>query len=423
MNFYTHCLNYVHLKLLDKIKSKRAVISIIGLGYVGLPLSMAFLRKRFKVIGLDCDKTRLNSLRNGKCIEDASLNKYLLKYVKLGRFLLTSSYSYLKKADCIIICVPTPLRKTKNPDLSIIKSVLKQIFKYVKKNQLIILESTVFPTFTEIYIKKELEKKGFKIGENFFLSHSPERIDPGNLYFTINNTPKIIGGATSKCLKITQELYSNITQVIPVSNTQTAEFVKLVENTFRMVNIALANELKIMCDYLNINIYEALEAAASKPFGFMKFIPGIGVGGHCIPIDPHYLTYKLKLLGYDSKLINLASDINEFMPIYSVEKITEALNLKQIALKNSKILLLGITYKKDSSDLRESPALKIWELLEKKFAKVSFYDLSIEEYRGKKNASLCDLQTFDCVCILVKHSNLDYDYIKRHSKILLCLDS
>lgn len=411
--------------LLKKIENKELNIGIIGLGYVGLPLAVEFAQAGFKVSGIDTNKKKVNRVNRGiNYIPDID-STLLKKLVKNGRLKAYSDYSCLKKVHAISICVPTPLIKTKEPDMSYIVNATNEVVKYLKQGQIIVLESTSYPGTTEEVILPLLEKQGFKIGKDIFLAFSPERVDPGNKVYKTKNTPKIVGGVTPKCLKVVKALYGKVIDtVVPVSSSRSAEMVKLLENTFRAVNIGLINEIAVMCDRLGLNVWEIIDAASTKPFGFMPFYPGPGLGGHCIPIDPHYLLWKLKTLDYKARFIELADDINTYMPHYIVTKISDALNNRGKTVKNSNILLLGMAYKKDTDDVRESPAFAIINLLLKKRARVICNDPLLNtnwEYAGIKNVKLTNrlLKKAACTVICTDHSSYDYKNIVKSSQLII----
>lgn len=368
--------------LLQKIDQTSARIGIIGLGYVGLPLAVEFGKAGFSVTGFDVDPVKVKLVNAGEnYIQDVD-SHVLAGLAACGKLRATSDFAGLQESDCISICVPTPLRKTKDPDLSYIIASVNQIKRYLHRDLLIVLESTTYPGTTDELIQPELVSRGFTIGRDIFLAFSPERVDPGNPHFKTQNTPKVIGGVTPECTKIARALYQRIIPgVVPVSSTRSAEMVKLLENTFRSVNIGLVNEMAVMCDKLGIDVWEVIDAAATKPFGFMKFYPGPGLGGHCIPIDPHYLSWKLKALNYNARFIELAGDINSHMPDFVVEKLVRALNSRRKCLNGSRVLVLGIAYKKDVNDVRESPALDVIQLLRNQQATVFYHDPYIPEIR------------------------------------------
>jgi len=412
--------------LLNKIKSKDIKIGIIGMGYIGLPLAVEFAKNGFKVIGIDIDKDKINKLNRGKSYILDVEDNILLNLIKNKTLTATNDYNILKELNAIIICVPTPLSKTKTPDISYILTVVKEIKKYLQKSQIIILESTTYPGTTREIILPELESIGLKAGKDFFLAFSPERIDPGNKKYTIKNTPKVIGGITPTCTELSKTLYKQIIDnVVPVSSAESAEITKLLENTFRAVNIALANEIAIMANKLDVNVWEIIDAASTKPYGFMSFYPGPGIGGHCIPIDPIYLSWKLKTLNYNAKFIELASSINSYMPNYVIEKIINILNKYKKSVNDSKILILGIAYKKDINDTRESPALEIMEKLYNLGAQIYYNDEYIPELYFKSK-EICStklnkeiLTKADCVVIITDHSYYDYKWIVENASVIL----
>lgn len=412
--------------LRSRILNKKAKIGIIGLGYVGLPLAMAFAKKGFKTWGIDVDKDRVNRLKKGKSYLLDLRPSEIIALQKSGLLTATSDISNIKRLDAFIICVPTPLLKTKEPDVSFIVSATQMIKKHMKSGQIVVLESTTYPGTTEEVVLPILESTGLKEGKDFYLAFSPERIDPGNIKYFVTNIPKVVGGISTCSTDIGVLLYKQIIdKVMPVSSAKAAEMTKLLENTFRIVNLGLINELTLMCGKLGINIWEVIEAAKTKPYGFMPFYPGPGVGGHCIPIDPLYLSWKARASGFEARFIDLASEVNEHMPQYVIEKVTSALNKKKKALKGARILLIGVAYKKDVQDLRESPAFEIIELLEKNEAKVLYYDPyfpyikvdGIDLKRAKFNKKL--LASVDCVVIVTDHSNLDYRFIAKNSKVVI----
>lgn len=411
--------------LLEKIKNRKAKVGIIGLGYVGLPLAVEYAEEGFSVIGLDILKEKVAMVNAAKSYIDDIPDSRLTALVKSGKLLATTDPAQIKKMDTVSICVPTPLSKTKDPDISYILSAVKWIKKYLKKEMLIILESTTYPGTTEDMILPLLESSGLKVGRDFYLAFSPERIDPGNPVFATKNTPRVVGGITPRCTKAAKLFYEQVIEnVVPMSSTKAAEMVKLLENTFRAVNIGLVNEVALMCDRLKINVWEIIDAAASKPFGFMPFYPGPGLGGHCIPIDPHYLSWKLKSLNYYARFIELAGDINSRMPEYVVERIRRALNNKTKAIKKSKILVLGVSYKKDIMDTRESPALDVIKLLHEGGARIYFNDPQVLEIKLNnlklKSSRLTKaiLKSADLVVILTDHSDYDYKKIVENARLI-----
>jgi UDP-N-acetyl-D-glucosamine dehydrogenase len=409
-----------------KIRNRTAVVGIIGMGYVGLPLAVELGRDSFKVIGIDILVSKVNLVNSGKSDIDDVADSDLRPLVKKGKIRATTDFSQLKKADCVTICVPTPLSKTKDPDVSYILAAVGEVQKYLHPGQLVILESTTYPGTTEELILPMLEETGLEVGKDFFLAFSPERVDPGNKKYTTKNTPRVVGGITPQCTRIAKLFYEQtITQAVPVSSTKSAEMVKLLENTFRSVNIGLVNEVALMCDRLKIDVWEIIDAANTKPFGFMPFYPGPGLGGHCIPIDPHYLSWKLKSLNYYARFIELAGDINSRMPEYVVERINRALNETNKSLKGSNILVLGVAYKRDIKDLRESPALDVIRLLQNAGAVVVYNDPHVPSLRMNdsdwKPVKLTKrtLQSSDCVVILADHSAYDYDFIVGNARLVM----
>lgn len=415
----------MYLELKDKIANNKANIGIIGLGYVGLPLAVEFAKTGFKVTGFEIDAAKVKSINQGisyiNDVDTATVNSLVAE----KRLKATGDYGMLGKMDVVITCVPTPLRKSKDPDVSYIISATESIFSQLKKGQLIILESTTYPGTTRELVLPMLQQGGMKCGTDFFLAFSPERVDPGNATYSIHNTPKVVGGITPKCGTLAGSLYGKITnKIFPVSSTEAAEMVKLLENTFRAVNIALVNEVALMCDRLDLDVWEIIDAAASKPFGFIPFYPGPGIGGHCIPLDPHYLSWKLKTLNFYSRFIELAGEMNARMPEYLVQKTVDALNDRGKTIRNARILVVGVAYKKDVSDLRESPALDVMNLLWKRHAKLSYYDpyvksLQIDGAAFKSVAGLNGLGSFDAVVIVTNHSTVDYSHIVKNAKLII----
>jgi UDP-N-acetyl-D-glucosamine dehydrogenase len=412
-------------QLQEKIKNKTANVGIVGLGYVGLPLASEFAERGFNVTGFDISKPKVKLINSGKSdIDDVSSEK-VAKLVKSGKLRATDNPKLIAKMDTISICVPTPLSKTKDPDISYILAALNWVIKNMSKDTLIVLESTTYPGTTDEVILPRLEENGLKAGKDFFLAFSPERIDPGNKSFTTLNTPRIVGGVTPRCSQIAKTFYEQIISgVHPVSSTRAAEMVKLLENTFRSVNIGLVNEVALMCDKLGLNVWEIIDAAATKPFGFMPFYPGPGLGGHCIPIDPHYLSWKLKSLNYYARFIELAGDVNSSMPEYVVSRIGSLLNDHSKSIKGSKIFVLGVAYKKDIQDVRESPALDVIKLLEDAGAKISYNDPHVPEitWNGSSHksskATQSAIEKADCCVILTDHSAYDYQWITDNARTI-----
>jgi UDP-N-acetyl-D-glucosamine dehydrogenase len=414
------------MEIIDKIKSKEARLCIIGLGYVGLPLIVEFARAGYKTVGIDVQADKVSKVNEGESYIADVPGKILKKLVKKGMIKATSDYSVLRRVDTVNICVPTPLRKTRDPDISYIVDVVKQIRKYIHKGQLVILESTTYPGTTEEVILPMLEESGLKVGKDFYLGFSPERVDPGNKEFNTKNIPKVVGGITPRCTEVASELYrATLSQIVPVSSAKVAETVKLLENTFRSVNIGLVNEIALMCNKMGIDVWEVIEAASTKPFGFMAFYPGPGLGGHCIPIDPFYLSWKAKLSGFEARFIELAGQINGSMPEYVVQKIADALNTLGKSIKGSKILILGVAYKENTDDTRESPALDIIHLLEQKGANVVYHDPLIAPNDrdlaniGSVPLTKDELTQCDCAAIITGHSGVDYEMVLHNVPILV----
>jgi UDP-N-acetyl-D-glucosamine dehydrogenase len=448
-------------QLLSKINDHTAVVSVIGLGYVGLPLAVAFAERGFPVVGIDVDERKADSLNRGCSYVQDIPSTRLLPLIKSpytiegerpvqweqelpvapGHLFATTDYAALRHCDAAIICVPTPLNKTRDPDVRYLIQAGESVAKHIHPGMLVILESTTYPGTTEELLLPMLserpassrpatsqarDQQSWVVGCDFFLAFSPERIDPGRTDFTVETTPKVVGGVTPACREAAVALYSQIVaRVVPVSSTQTAEMVKLLENTFRAVNIALVNEAAIMCDKLDIDVWEVIEAAATKPYGFMKFTPGPGVGGHCIPLDPHYLSWKLRTLNYNARFVQLAGEINSEMPRYWVEKVQDALNRAGKPLKASRVLVLGVAYKKDIGDVRESPALDILELLRAKGADVRYHDphVPVILHHGQGFTSEPDLDqalhNADCVIIVTDHSAYDWSAVARQARLIV----
>lgn len=408
-----------------KIRDKSARIGIIGLGYVGLPLAVEFAEGGFSVIGFDISEEKVKMIGRAKSYIDDIADARLKPLVKSSKLTATTDPKLLSKMDCVSICVPTPLSKTKDPDISYILAACEWVKKNIHKDMLVVLESTTYPGTTDEVIKPKLEESGLKAGKDFYLAFSPERVDPGNATYTTKNTPRVVGGFSNKCCKMGKLYYEQvIPNIYPVSSTEAAEMVKLLENTFRSVNIGLVNEVALMCHRLKLDVWEIINAAATKPFGFMPFYPGPGLGGHCIPIDPHYLSWKLKTLNYYARFIELAGDINSHMPEWVVERVTSLLNDTGKSVKNSKIMVLGVAYKKNIQDVRESPALDVLELLEKLGAKIKYNDPYVPEVRWhkskKKSTKLTAaiLKASDMTIILTDHTDYDYDWIVANSKCI-----
>lgn len=405
--------------LKEKIEKRDARIAVLGIGYVGLPLSVAFAERGFHVYGIDVDGRRVARLKKGESDIPDVPTEVLGRLVRAEKLLPTSDFDALRNADAVTVCVPTPLRKTRDPDISYIIAATEQIAKRAHPGQLVILESTTYPGTTREVVLPRLEERGLEAGKTIFVAFSPERVDPGNKQFGIRNTPKVVGGITRECTKLAAALYGSVVdRVVTVSSAEAAELVKLLENTFRAVNIGLVNEIALVCNKLKIDVWEVIGAAASKPFGFMPFYPGPGLGGHCIPIDPHYLAWKLRALDYRVRFIELADDVNRSMPEYVVSRVAEALNEDRKALNGSKVLVIGMAYKRDVGDVRESPSLDIARLLRDRGAAVSYHDPWVEEVSidGWKVSSLPKLTAqalrgFDAAVICTDHSQLDYRLI------------
>lgn len=412
--------------LLEKIQNKTAVIGVVGLGYVGLPLAVEKAKAGYKVIGFDIQQKRCDMVNEGHNYIGDVVDEELADLVKKGMIYATTDYSKIAEVDCVAICVPTPLDKYKQPDITYVVNSTESIAKYLHKGMLVVLESTTYPGTTEEVVKPILEKTGLKCGEDFYLAFSPERVDPGNKFFKTKNTPKVVGGVTKDCTEIAATLYRNVLEgeIFTVSSPAVAEMEKILENTFRNINVALVNEMAILCERMGIDVWEVIEAAKTKPYGFMAFYPGPGLGGHCIPIDPFYLTWKAREYDYHTRLIEIAGEINDYMPEFVVEKASHILNDFKKPLNGSKVLLLGAAYKKDIDDLRESPTLKVIEHLEKRNAKVSYNDPYIPEFthNGKHYVSVKlteeILKDADIVIITTDHSKYDYDFIVKNAKVV-----
>ncbi|MBN1405944.1 MAG: nucleotide sugar dehydrogenase [Candidatus Omnitrophica bacterium] len=413
-------------KLRQLINSKKSRITVIGLGYVGLPIALAFIKKGFFVYGLDNNTRRIDNLKKGVSYITDIPDKDISVSLKTGRFIPTSKEDILKFSDVVIICVPTPLRKTKLPDVSYIVDATRHVAGYLHPGQLVILESTTYPGTTRDVMQPILERKKLKEGRDFFLAFSPERIDPGNKKYTLENIPKVVGGVSEVSGTLTGLLYSKIIrQIHKVSTVEAAEVVKLLENTFRIVNLGLINEFAILCDKLKINVWEVVEAAKTKPFGFMPFYPGPGIGGHCIPVDPLYLSWKAKKIGFKTRMIDLASRINLFRPYYTAQKAQKVLRAECINISRAKVLILGVTYKKDVKDLRESPALEIINILQEKKAIVDYYDpyipyLKINSINLKSiKLNAANLKKYNLVILVTDHSGFNYKFISEHASMVL----
>lgn len=412
-------VNQEYEQLLHAIEDKKAVLGVVGLGYVGLPLAVEMVKQGFTVIGIDVDPAKIEQIYHGDSYISDISSEELQACVASGRFKPTTDYSMIAVIDALSICVPTPLSENQDPDTSYITSVVDQIKLHMKKGLLITLESTTYPGTTEELIQEKIEALGYRVGEDFFLCFSPERVDPSNTRFNTFNTPKVIGGTTEACLTLGTALYSKyVENVVPVTSPKVAEMSKLLENTFRSVNIAFINEMAMMCDRMGIDIWEVIDAAATKPFGFMPFYPGPGIGGHCIPLDPMYLSWKAKGFRFYSKFIELAQSTNDNMPYYVINKTSTILNEYAKSIKKSNILVLGMAYKPDISDLRESPALEVYELYKESGANVEYYDPHAVSFRDKNGETvhsvaydLAKFKTYDCIVLTTNHSGLDYGEI------------
>ncbi|MBZ5594094.1 MAG: nucleotide sugar dehydrogenase [Acidobacteriia bacterium] len=406
----------------EKIRTRQAKVGIVGLGYVGLPLAVEFAKAGFSVTGIDLSDSKTEQINAGDSYIGDIPNATLSPLVHGGKLKATADFSVVRDLDTVNICVPTPLRKTKDPDMSYIVSACGEIAKYLHPGMLIILESTTYPGTTDELVLPMLEQGGLKVGQDFFLCFSPERVDPGNPKYNTSNIPKVVGGTTPACSQMGRLFYSQALQnVVAVSSTQVAEMVKLLENTFRMINIGLANEIALMCDRMGINVWEVIEAAATKPFGFMPFYPGPGLGGHCIPIDPFYLSWKTKQAGIEARFIELAGYINGQMPHFVVDKIQNALNNHTKPVKGSHIHILGVAYKKDIDDVRESPALDIMLLLKRRGARITYSDPHVPslELDGERLVSQDANADADCTVIVTNHSAFDYRKIAEHARLIV----
>ena len=416
--------------LLDRIQSRRARVGVVGLGYVGLPLAVELARSGFMTTGIDLDARKVDAIQQGTSYIPDVASSEVARLVGDGRLQATTNCSVVAALDTINICVPTPLRKTKDPDMSFIVSAVQAIAAHLHPGMLIVLESTTYPGTTEELVRPMLEATGLKAGVDFFLAFSPERVDPGNHTFNTRNVPKVVGGVNTESTELAGALYSAaIERIVPVSSTEVAEMVKLLENTFRAVNIGLVNEIALMCDRLGIDVWEVVRAAATKPFGFMPFYPGPGLGGHCIPIDPFYLSWKAKQNGFEARFIELAGQVNGAMPHFVVDKITEALNRHRKPLNGSIVLVLGIAYKRDIDDVRESPSLDVMTLLCEKGARVRYADPFVPALPARRWHGGIDLRSepitpaslaeADCVAILTDHQAVDYDMVRRSSRLIV----
>ena len=413
-------------QLLRRINDRSAVVGVIGLGYVGLPLAVEFAKAGFRVIGYDVSKRVVDLINRGEShIQDVP-SKEIAALVKSGKFMASTDEAKIKEMDAISIAVPTPLAKTRDPDMTYVIAVAEAIARHAHPGLLIVLESTTYPGTTREVMQPRLDALGLRVGTDVFLAFSPERVDPGNEKWNTKNTPKVVGGITPACAEAARALYETcIDTIVPVSTPEAAELVKLLENTFRSVNIGLVNEMAIVCDKLGVDVWEVIDAAATKPFGFMKFTPGPGIGGHCIPLDPHYLAWKMRTLNYKTRFIELASEINSGMPEYVVEKVAVALNDERKAVRGSRALVIGVAYKRDIDDMRESPALDVIRLLEERGAVVSYHDPHVPSYREdghvREGVALTDeqMENSDVVVIITDHRAVDYRGLVAKSRLIV----
>ncbi len=416
--------------LYDKLTNRTARTGVMGLGYVGLPLAVEFARAGFEAVGIELDRDKVAAINRGESYIPDVPSAEVAEFHRTGRLSATTDASVIASLDTINICVPTPLRKTKDPDLSYVVSAVEMIARHLRAGQLVILESTTYPGTTDEVVRPILERGGLDAGRDFFLAFSPERVDPGNPVWNTRNVPKVVGGVSPEGTALARALYeASVETVVEVSSPRVAEMVKLLENTFRAVNIGLVNELALMCDRLGISVWEVVDAAATKPFGFMPFYPGPGLGGHCIPIDPFYLSWKVKEVGFEARFIELAGHVNGAMPHHVVEKITDALNSQSKSVRGSSVLILGIAYKRDIDDLRESPALDVMAVLEQKGARVSYHDpyvasVPASAWPGNREMSSApftpeSLKSIDCVAIVTDHRSFDYEMLVTHAGLIV----
>ncbi|MCP1144131.1 nucleotide sugar dehydrogenase [Lysinibacillus endophyticus] len=413
--------------LMEKLLNKSAVLGVIGLGYVGLPLAVEKAKAGYRTIGFDIQESKVNMVNSGINYIGDVVNEDLEEIIKSGRLQATTNFDQVANADCICICVPTPLDSYKQPDLSFVKASAENIVPFLHEEMLIILESTTYPGTTEELIKPILESSGLVCGKDFYLAFSPERVDPGNLYYKTKNTPKVVGGVTPTCTDVAATLYEIILEapIHRVSSPAVAEMEKILENTYRNVNIGLINELAILSNKMNINIWEVIEAAKSKPYGFQAFYPGPGLGGHCIPLDPYYLSWKAREYGFHTSMIEASMMINDRMPEYCVERASRILNQYKKSLNGSEILMLGIAYKQDIDDYRESPAIKVIDELEKEGAIVKYFDPFVPEFpksgrviKGETELTKVLIEQADLVIVTTAHTNVDYSFVQQHAKVI-----
>lgn len=415
-------------ELKQKIIDRKAIMGVVGLGYVGLPLAVEKAKAGFKVVGFDINEERVEQVNTGKNYIGDVVNEDLEAIIGSGMLRATVDFEEVAQTDCVCICVPTPLDSHQQPDISYVKGSAESIVPYMHKDMLIVLESTTYPGTTEELLKPILETSGLKCGEDFYLAFSPERVDPGNIIYKTKNTPKVVGGITPRCTEVAATLYENILEapIHRVSSPAVAEMEKILENTYRNVNIGLVNELAMLCEKMGINIWEVIDAAKSKPYGFQAFYPGPGLGGHCIPLDPYYLSWKAREYGFHTSMIEASMMINDRMPEYCVERASKILNRYKKSMNGSKVLVLGVAYKQNIDDYRESPALRVIEQLGKTGAKISYYDPYITEYRhngktvqGEKELMAELIQSADLVLITTPHTNVDYDFVAQHATVIL----
>ena len=408
--------------LMKKIKSKTAVLGVIGLGYVGLPLAVEKANSGYKVLGFDIQQKRVDFVNSGHNYIGDVIDSNLFDIVKNKKLSATTDFSMLSQCDCVAVCVPTPLDHYFQPDISYVKNSTEEIIKYAHKGMLVVLESTTYPGTTEEVIGTRLTESGFSIGEDMFLAFSPERVDPGNAVYKTKNTPKVVGGVTEKCTSLAKELYGSVleSEIYVTSSPKVAEMEKIFENTFRNINIALSNEMAILCKKMDIPVWEVIDAAKSKPYGFMAFYPGPGLGGHCIPIDPFYLTWKAREYNYHTRLIEIAGEINNSMPDYVISRVADQLNTQKKSINGSNVFVLGLAYKPDIDDIRESPSIKLIELLKDKGAVVSYNDPYTESFRELLSVEITQksLADADIVIIATNHSAYDPKYIVKHSRLV-----
>jgi UDP-N-acetyl-D-glucosamine dehydrogenase len=410
----------------ERLKRRTARIGVLGLGYVGLPLAVEFAKAGFRVLGFEINEKRVADLNRGRSYIQDVPSREVRALVREGKLRGTMNFDELRRMDVVDICVPTPLRKTKDPDVSYILAAVREIAPRMKRGQLIVLESTTYPGTTDELVLPLLQRDSWKIGRDFYLAFSPERVDPGNPTYQTANIPKVVGGVTPACSRAAAALYATVVErVVPVSSTQVAEMVKLLENTFRSVNIGLVNEIALMCDKMKIDVWEVIDAAATKPFGFMPFYPGPGLGGHCIPVDPFYLSWKARQSGFEARFIELAGQVNGSMPYHVVNRVREALNSRRKSVRGSRVLVLGVAYKADIDDVRESPSLDILDILEKEGAKVAFADPYLDSIRHAGRTlratpfRASTLRSADCVVIATAHKVFDFSLVAKHAKTIV----